>query len=533
MITSKSAITKVQAAVIAIILIIAAITVVYYVTLPSPSEKTGGTLVITVGVEPTPNLDPAFYMTGIAADTVHYTVFETLVIYDYDMSIKPYLAESFTQIDDLTWEFKLREGVKFHDGTSCNATAVKLHFDRLITLSSPRQISVAMIDSVEVVDEYTVKMHLKYAYIDFLHEMASETGVASPTAVEKWGEDFGVHPVGTGPFKFVEWIHGDHITLEAFEDHWSGRPHLDKVIIKLFPEASVRLMQLETGEGYLTDIECEQTGIAEAMSNVELHVGAPVTRRMIVLNQYPQGPEALKDVRVRQAINYAINRKEIMDTLYQGYGVVGIGPLYPGVYQYNPDLKGYPDEGNLTKARQLLEEAGYSDGLKLKILGRAGTIEEDECVIIKDQLAKVGIEVEIEILEFSVFAEKLVVTREFDISAADWSGSGPTALGVMYEFYLSTETDPWHWNLCGVNDTELDDLLSQLRVESDPDTFQDLCDQIQQIIIENAYDVTVLYPDKIHATNKAVQDYKVHPHTWYGFLLYAEPLGTNVWLEQS
>jgi peptide/nickel transport system substrate-binding protein len=506
----------------------------YSLDLSMMFSKYGGTLTISLNIDPTPSLDPIFYMTGPDGDTVHYAVFETLVIYDFDMTFKPYLAESYTLIDDVTYEFKIRQGVKFHDGIPLNASAVKFHIDRIRDVSSPRQASMGAVKSVNVIDDYTVRITLEHPSPDFLHELSTSTGVVSPTAVQKWGEDFGLHPVGTGPFKFIEWISGDHITLEAFEEHWAGRPYIDEIILNIVPEPTVRIMQIEAGEAQLSFLDIGDVRSAEGQPNIQIFIGDPAGQEMITLNQHENetlGHPALQNVKVRQAINYAINRKAIIDSLYYGYGEVGIGPLWKGMAQFNPDLQMYPDEGDPAKARELLVEAGY-EGLKIGILGTPGEAES-VAVILKEQLAEAGIELDVDTNEFGVFAERLLVSKDFDISNHGWSGSGPTPLGAMGQYFDSRERGAWHWNMGSVNDPEIDSLLDELREELDPDRIQELCDEIQQITIEKAYFVCLLYPNRVHIANKNLQGYQIHPHPWYGLIVNNNILGINLWLEES
>src|SRR5712691_5410586 len=212
--------------------------------------RVGGTLVYAAGADPD-SLDPANTDSN-PGEAIGRMMNNFLVRFDAKLKLKPDLATSWTQSKDgLTWIFKLRKGVKFHDGTPFNAEAVKYNFERFLGPEKPLKASLhtPIIKSVDVVDESTVRFNLKVPFAFFLNNLAhSATAIVSPAAHQKWGKDLTLHPVGTGPFKFVEWVRGDRIVLERNDGYWGGRPLLDRVTVKTVKEDSARVLMLESGD---------------------------------------------------------------------------------------------------------------------------------------------------------------------------------------------------------------------------------------------------------------------------------------------
>ncbi len=182
-------------------------------------------------------------------------MYDNLVRFSTKMQLEPALAESWTSSKDgLTWTFKLRKGVRFHDGTAFDAKAVKYFFDRVLGDEKPFKASLytPFVQGAQVVDDSTVRVTLKQPFAAFLFRLAhSAGGIVSPTAHQKWGKDLTLHPVGTGPFKFVEWVKGDHVTMERNDDYWGGRPNLDRVVVKTVREDQARVLMLESGDADL------------------------------------------------------------------------------------------------------------------------------------------------------------------------------------------------------------------------------------------------------------------------------------------
>jgi peptide/nickel transport system substrate-binding protein len=506
-------------------------------TKPPVVGKPGGTFIIGVEKDE-PSLDPLFAQAGVAADTVQNAIYETLVVYDFQMKeIVPRLAESYEQVDDLTYVFKIRQGVKFHDGTPLDANAVKKSFDRILTIQSPRQSQLDMVARVEVVDNYTVRFVLKYPTPNFLPNLTWGTGVVSPTAVEKYGKDYGTaSAVGSGPFKFVEWVKGDHILLERNNDYWGTKPYLDKVLIRIIPEASVRALELERGGIHAAQLSPSDATRLKSSKNVNVLVGpAPrVIMLSINMNASTQGTPALLDKRVRQAISYAINRQALVDTVEEGYAIVGVGIVSPALGAFwNPSLQVYPPTGDIAKAKALLAQAGYPNGFETTLLNFFPW-GLPVATVLQSQLDKIGIKLKINNMEFGAGATVMLVDRKYDIALHDWAGTGsPTPYGVMGAFYDPTQIGAWQWNLENVQDPIMTFLVQEMAIQTDLAAQKGLSDAAQRRAIDEAWGIFLYYPNRIHAVTTTVQGYQLHPHPWYGFVLAMDALGVNVWLQQQ
>ncbi|MHB8125958.1 MAG: ABC transporter substrate-binding protein [Desulfitobacteriaceae bacterium] len=335
-------------------------------------------------------------------------VFDTLVQYHAGSTeVEPALASSWTTSSDgLEWTFKLRQGIKFHDGTLFNAQAVKYTFERLVDPEKSREMPYAdfvfgMVQNIEIIDDYTVTIKLKYPYAPFLRNLAMPYSVPiiSPEAVKKYGKNFASHPVGTGPFIFESWEPGRRIVLKANPDYWGGKPKLDKVIFRVVKGEDVRFNKLAQGT---VDIVNGMTSSSNA--NVFLRdenkfsVWSSSGLNLNYLG-FRVDRKPFNDPKIREAVTRAINREELVTRLYKGKSIVAQGPLPPLVLGYNEDLESY--SFNPEKAKQLIKEAGYVDNLSFELLSYSDqrpynhvggdTLAE----VIKEYLSKIGIKVKI------------------------------------------------------------------------------------------------------------------------------------------
>jgi peptide/nickel transport system substrate-binding protein len=292
----------------------------------------------------------------------------------------PDLATQCTPNEDGTeWTCDLRQGVKFHDGTDFNADAVIFNFERWRFTDNPNHYASqvfeyyeamwggfddkSIITSVDKLDDYKVKFTLNAPLAPFLANLAMDMfAISSPTAIQKFGEDYGTPKagcVGTGPFKFVEWVEGDHITMEANDDFWGGRPKVDQLIFRVIPDDSARFLALKAG-----DIQGLEQAVVEDLAAAEQDPNLYIMTRPALNTAYLAFNYKIKefqDVKVREAIAHAINRQALVENFYGKYGEVAKNLLPPLVWGHNDQVQDW--DYNPDKSKQLLADAGFADGL--------------------------------------------------------------------------------------------------------------------------------------------------------------------------
>lgn len=344
-----------------------------------PAPKSGGTLTVGLSFEPS-GMDPHADLHKFIPIIV-WPVYDTLIYKKPDNTFVPGLATSWDiSSDGLVYTFKLRQGVKFHDGTPFNAQAVKFSFDRIVDPATKSRNAINLIGpykSTDIVDDYTVKVNLKQPFAAFLDSASlSWLAITSPTAIQKWGKDYRLHQVGTGPFRWVEYIEKDHVTLERNPDYnWGspiykhqGAPYLDRITFRFITEDSVRLGTLQTGEIGVTNFEVPPQEWKSLESDSKLQAWKqllPGEPNFYMINTTKPPTD---DLAVRQAILHGLNRQQLVNTLYGGVLGVANGPLTPVTFGYNKNVEGmYPY--NPDKAKSLLDQAGWkpgSDGVRVK-----------------------------------------------------------------------------------------------------------------------------------------------------------------------
>lgn len=410
----------------------------------------GGTLVYASGSDPD-SLDPANTDSN-PGEAIGRMMNNFLVRFDARLNLVPDLATRWAQSKDgLTWTFTLREGVRFHDGTPVDAAAVKYNFDRFLGPEKPLKASLhtPIVKSVEVVDARTVRFSLKVPFAFFLNNIAhSASAIISPAAHQKWGKDLTLHPVGSGPFKFVEWVRGDHITLVRNDEYFEGKPYLDKVIIKTVREDSARVLGLEAGDyDLIVRIPPEEVPrlqregrvrVYSEQSNRALRIGINATKK------------PLNDVRVRRALNYAVDKASIVANIYQGLGQViptMVGPLNTG---YAP-VKGIPYDPVM--AKKLLAEAGYPNGLSVSLWTPKGRYLKDFelAQAVQQQLAVVGVNAKLETFEWASYLGLLRRPQEqaqHELYLIGWSPSTGEARWGIFPITACSQ-----WRPSGSNDS--------------------------------------------------------------------------------
>lgn len=429
-------------------------------SMPAAMATEGGkTIVFALGAEPV-ILDPP-NQTDNPSEMVVRSIYDNLVDFNEKCEIVPMLAKSWeVSPDGMTYTFYLNKGIKFHDGTPFNADAVVYNIKR--TTNPKKQthrtaLYEPFIKEVKALDENTVQLSMKAPFGALLHHFAHGAGgMVSPAALGKYGDKIGLNPVGTGPFKFVEWVPSDRVVLARNDAYWKFKPKVEKIVFKPVPEAASRVIMLETGDADVAyPIPINEVERLNKSKTVKVLTGD--TARVMYLGMN-LSKKPYDDIRVRQAINYAIDKESICKNIIAGQAkpsksvvgslVWGYSPV--GGYAYNPD-----------KAKKLLAEAGYPNGFEAQLWTSDGRYPMDAQIseAITGMLKKVGINVKLRKWEWAAYVKilrKPVEESEHQMffmgwapstGDADWgirplfhSGQFPPA-GGNTRFYANPEVD--------------------------------------------------------------------------------------------
>lgn len=470
----------------------------------TPSD---GELVIGVPGDPQ-NWDPiATFL--LDWSTIATSVFEGLVDRNLDLEIGPGLAEEWEYLDDTTIQFKLREGVEFHNGEPFNADAVKFTFDRLLGeegAKGPQQSNYTSIDYVEVVDDYTVNMYLKEKDPVILTKLAGYGAViVPPEYIEEHGaEHFSMNPVGTGPFKMTRYEKDVETVLEKNENYWKeGLPKLDKVTFRIIPEASTRLAELQTGAiDVMKRVEVSQVSSVADHDSIEL---LEVVTPTVYSFRFDTAKEPLDDVRVRQAINYAIDKEAIIEDILSGYGEQISSFQSSLSFGYNDELEPYPYD--VEKAKELIAEAG-AEGSELEIYvpGNDGTFKEIAQVTVH-YLEEIGLKATIETADSNTLTSELIPNGEAGhMYREGWGGWTLDFDNTAYLMYHEGEM----WNP-SFYDERVEELLAAQRATVDQDEREEIFMELTELLHELATRVNLYAVVDLYAQNDRVENFQP-PH---------------------
>lgn len=514
---------------------------------PTPSgdaaptgPKKGGEIVIA-RFEDTETLDP-HRTTAVSSNQITAMLMDTLVVLDYDMTVKPGLAEKWEiSPDGKTYTFTIKSGVKFHSGRPLVAGDVKWTLDRWKSVEgSPSSFTIEPIERVEAPNDTTVVIHLKNPFGLLMPNLTSSyASILNPEAVEKSGADYGTNPQhfdGTGPYKIVSWNRDDQMVLERNPDYnWGaaifanqGAPHVDRVIWKVIPEGATRMAELETGGIHFTaDIPAIDVDRLKASPAVELVQYADFNTVFMGMRT-DKAP--LDDVNVRRAIQHAVNKQEVVDGGFYGLAQVAKTPAAPGIpgHPSNADQITYAYDP--TKAGQLLDEAGWTMGsgdirqkdgkpLALELMYSRGSNIDVVIPMLQAQLRKVGIDLSLKQMEWSAY---LAALRAGEHQLMYMSIRYTTTDGVLY-FYFHSKQRPAPNRFEYVN-PKVDELLDGARVSSDPVAQAKMWEEIQVEAMRDAFWLPIVHEDRTvgHAPN--LQGLKVHPSN----VIYK---GVDLWLK--
>lgn len=465
----------------------------------------GGTL--NVGfADDTKTLDPTFSVQW-SERQILFPIFNTLVRIAPDFSLEPELARSWDiENDGKRLVLHLQQGVKFHDDTDFDANAVKWNLERRMDekVKSPQRNQLSpVITSIEVIDPLTVALNLKEPSPPLLSALADRAGfMISPAAAEKYGDDLGSNPVGTGPFKFKEWVRGSHVKLDRNETYWeAGHPYLDHITFSDISTAVVGMQRLMTGElDFVAQLSPQDARLVEGNPDIQLK---PISRGQWYSLQWHWNEAPFDNAKLRKAIAHAIDRDKINQILWVGNGTIANGPTPPGLWWSAPEVKGY--EYDVAKAKALLAEAGVPEGTEIILSAPADNVLRQLVQLVKEQVEAIGLKVKLEPVAQSEWYAR-VVDRKINFTPMRWTQRADPD-GLLYILFHSKG----YANSSGYSNPEVDRLLDEARVISDPAKRKALYDQVHVHLLEDLPYLPIAFSAEFAALNKSVQGYEWIP----------------------
>jgi peptide/nickel transport system substrate-binding protein len=474
----------------------------------------GKTLVVAIP-QATVQLDPAVAGSNGYGDIIptNENIFEGLTRFKSGSAeIEPALAENWTRSEDgLSYVFAIRPNVTFHDGTPLDAKAVETNYLRQLEENNPLhvegmvyvEIVFADVDTVKATGDLELTVTLKRPTILLPGNLAIfAAGIASPTALEQYKEDFSQHAAGTGPYKLDHWTKDVELVLVANDAYWGGRPKLDRIVFRTIGEDTVRVSELKTGGiDVANQIDFKDVDDVKNDPNLQLVTGTFFNVQFLSVNQ---AIAPFDNLSVRQALQYAVNKQNIADVVFYGNYTLGAGPVAPGLIGYDESLAGtYPYEPD--KAKSLLQGAGVGD-VSFDLYNRTNSFWPLLGQLIQSDLDAVGIKAKLVSLEDADFFSQLNGGK---VAAFlnDWTWDNGDPDNIIYSLYAA----PRAQTRLGYQNQRVIDLTAQAQEEPDPGKRAALYVQIQQQILADAVSVFLGYPSRAIGAAKKVQNLVLSP----------------------
>jgi peptide/nickel transport system substrate-binding protein len=407
-----------------------------------------------------PSLDPSKDSSPLGSN-YRLNVFNALTAVERDGSISPRLAESWTRSDDLTqWTFKLRPGAKFHDGSDFTAADVKFTYERVLAdATSPVRTFARIVKAVDVVDDHTVKFTLAQPYAIF-ERQATFIYIMSKTYFDKVGDQgYATKPVGTGPYRMVEWVKADRMIVEANPNYWGGAPQIRRATFRPVPAEASRANALLSGEVDLVP-ELSPSLMAQFRSSATVKVAVAPGIRIVHVSMDPNKPP-FNNPLIREAVDYAIDRKTISERLLRGVGVPSGSMLPPSAVGYDPALQPVPYDPE--RARNLVKQAGYAgEPIRINYPNNNFAMANEVVQAVAGYMTAAGLKVSLNSMEFTAFfplwlQSKLDNMFFFAYGSSQYHAEG--VLSIIYEQGSQTyQADP-----------EIDRITKEQRAEKDPE----------------------------------------------------------------
>ncbi len=443
----------------------------------TPQPVSGGTLVYAIPGNPD-TLDPQA-TTGTLTFQHIKSAYDTLLEPDESGNLVPALAESWEfSAEDRALTFHLRPGVTFHNGDPLTAADVKATFERILAedSTSPHKPEFEEVAEIKMLDAATVQFVLHKFYAPLLATLGSGWSAILPKRAIAAGHDFSTHPLGTGAFKFKEWVRDDHLTYVKFSDYWKkGIPYLDEVELKVVVEPTVQLQGLLIGEFDIIH-SLEPHNVPKLKAKAETMLFTHPTALSLVVSMNHKRPP-LDNVLVRQAISHAVDRRALLDIAYTG-GTIN-GSFIDSGSPYYVDYSGmYPYD--LEKSKMLLGEAGYADGFTLTItLPQNYTPHVNAGKMVQDMLKQIGIETKIQLVDWGTWISQVYRGKDYDLTAIGHTGK------LDPDGRLDGYGDP-EKNYVNYDNPEVDRLIKKAAITADIEERKKLYDTIQHLMAEDA-----------------------------------------------
>jgi peptide/nickel transport system substrate-binding protein len=489
------------------------------VCLVSCSKKPDpNTLVMIIESSPT-NLDPRAGLDG-QSERIDSLLFDNLLELDEHFNVKPGLAERWEIPDPLTYVFHLHSGVKFHDGAALTSRDVKWTFDSLLSgkIRSTKAATYNSVDHIDAPDERTVVFHLKAPFATLLFRVSD--GAMGVVPYGTLGE-ISQRPVGSGPFRFVSAEPDKEVVVERNDRYWGEKSRLQRVRFMVVPDTTTRALELRKGSADLAINALTPDTVLTLEREPTLEVlRAPGT--VLQYMAFNMRDPILRDVRVRHALAFAIDRRPILEYLWRGFAQPAASILPVQSWAYTSDVATYRYDPQ--RAQQILDSAGYPavNGVRFHLTMKTSTDENTRLMVavLQQQLRQVQIQLDIRTLEFATFFSD--VTRgQFQMHSLRWIGGNEDPDIFEYAFH-SAKFTPNGANRCFYSNPRVDALIDQARAELNQDNRKKLYGEIQRILAEDLPYINLWYLDNVLVHNRRVKNLLLTPPGTYAFLKTAE-----------
>ena len=476
------------------------------------------TLNMIIESSPT-NLDPRV---GIDAQSerIDDLIFDDLLTRDKHFQVRAGLAERWETPDPLTYIFHLRRGVRFHDGRPLTSRDVKYTLDSVLhgQIVTTKATAYRYVDHIETPDDFTVIFRMKGPDASLLWNVSEGAMGVVPSGS---GAEMARHPIGSGPFRFVSAELDKQVVLERNEDYWGERAHVERVKLMVVPDTTTRALELRKGSADLAINALTSDMVLTLQHDPNLQVLQAPGSVVQYLAMNCRDP-VLRDVRVRQALAYAIDRRPMLKYLRRDLARSADNVLPPESWAYNPEVPRH--DYNPDRARQLLDQAGYPEknGVRFHVSMKTSTEEDTRLLaaVLQQQLRDVGVALDIRTFEFATFFAD--VTRGvFQLYSLRWIGSNEDP-DIFYYAFASDKIPPHGANRSAYANPRVDALVDRGRTELDQNVRKQIYAEIQDILAQDVPYINLWYQDNILVHNKRVRNLTLNPSGNYDFLRTAE-----------